>query len=439
MLGLCYVAVQIVEMFTGIWIVHSLYAESKEKSMWVRGIWTIAFIILCILYAENARDSFISNAFILVHSILFSLWYCIGFKASFLRVFLIEMLYMTSISFLKLPVLIWEGMLSGASLSEVNRGYRTLFECAWCFALVVIIVLIIKKKVFFMHYKKPVQLLIFGYIRLMLVVAGIQWLLLSYNMWLGMQGFQAIDLILSVILICSIFLSLHYLVLRMAYHEVRMDNERLDFSQELLQKQNNELHEMYKNNSVRMHEYSHNLEYLYYCIKEEKYVEAENYLHKYLDGLNEAKRVVWTGLPFLDFVINYKKQAMDKRGIVFHLTLDIYEYPFKEEELGILLGNLLDNAIEACEKCEPEKREINLRIWNVKCMFMLNLVNSSSKSPELKEKRFITDKEDKSAHGMGVEQVRRIVDKYGGDIDFQYSGEHFETNIIVSNIKEENI
>lgn len=438
MLELCYVVIQIAEMFTGIWIVHSLYEELKKNPAWLRGIWSIMFILLCILYAENARDSFISNAFILVHSALLSLWYCVGFKASFLRVFLIEMLYMTSISFLKLPVLIWEGMLSGASLSEVNRGCRTLFECVWCFTLVVIIALIIKKKVFFTHYKKPVQLLIFEYRKLMLVVTGIQWFLLSYNMWLGMQGFQAIDLSLSVILICSIFLSLHYLVIRMAYYEVKLDNERLDFSQGLLQKQNEELHEMYKKNSVRMHEYSHNLEYLYYCIKEKKYIEAENYLHKYLDGLKEEKRVVWTGLPFLDFVINYKKQAIDKRGIVFHLNLDIYEYPFEEEELGILLGNLLDNAIEACEKCEPEKREINLGIWNVKCMFMLNLVNSSSKCPEMKERQFITDKKDKNAHGMGVEQVRRIVDKYGGDIDFQYSGGHFETSIIVSNIKEAN-
>lgn len=106
MLGLCYVAVQIVEMFTGIWIVHSLYAESKEKSMWVRGFWAIIFIILIVSYAENALGSFISNVFVLLHSILFAIWYCVNFKAKFLKVFLIEMLYMVNMSFLKLPVCI---------------------------------------------------------------------------------------------------------------------------------------------------------------------------------------------------------------------------------------------------------------------------------------------------------------------------------------------
>ncbi len=438
MLRVCYILVQIMEVLTGICILHGVYNKQKKNPIWLRGIWGIVFIILIVSYAVNAWDSFISNVFMLLHGILFGLWYCANFKADFLKVFLIEMLYMVNISFLKLPVLILEGIVSGAPLTKINRGGRTILECFWCMILIAAIILLLKKKEFFKYYKSPVQLLISKYTGLMLVITGIQWLLLSYNMWLGMQGFQTIDLILSVILILSIFLCLHYLVLRMAYREVKLDNERLDMSQELLQKQNYELHEMYEKNSARMHEYSHNLEYLYYCIREEKYSEAGEFLRKYIGGLNEEKRIVWTGLSFLDFIINYKKQAMDKRGIVFHLTLDVYEYPFKEAELGILLGNLLDNAIEACEKCESGKREIKLHIWNVRYMFMLNLINSSSKSPEVREQQFITDKEEKNAHGMGVEQVRRIVDKYGGDINFQYSGEHFETNIIVSNMKEEN-
>ena len=438
MLGLCYVVIQVIEILIGVWIVHSMYPEYRIYSKWVRGILAVGCVILWIIYIGNAWDSFISNIFIVFYSVLFSGLYSICFRAGFFKVFLVEMLYLINISFLKIPILIVEAMSVSEPLHKVNRGSRTLVETMWCMTLAITIILVGKNSKFVEQYKKSIQLLISKYTVLMLVLTGIQWILLSYNMWLGMQGFQTIDLILCVILILSIFLCLHYLVLRMAYREVKLDNERLDMSQELLQKQNYELHEMYEKNSARMHEYSHNLEYLYYCIREEKYSEAGEFLRKYIGGLNEEKRIVWRGLSFLDFIINYKKQAMDKRGIVFHLTLDVYEYPFKEAELGILLGNLLDNAIEACEKCESGKREIKLHIWNVRYMFMLNLINSSSKSPEVREQQFITDKEEKNAHGMGVEQVRRIVDKYGGDINFQYSGEHFETNIIVSNMKEEN-
>ncbi len=186
MLRVCYILVQIMEVLTGICILHGVYNKQKKNPIWLRGIWGIVFIILIVSYAVNAWDSFISNVFMLLHGILFGLWYCANFKADFLKVFLIEMLYMVNISFLKLPVLILEGIVSGAPLTKINRGGRTILECFWCMILIAAIILLLKKKEFFKYYKSPVQLLISKYTGLMLVITGIQWLLLSYNMWLGM-------------------------------------------------------------------------------------------------------------------------------------------------------------------------------------------------------------------------------------------------------------
>ena len=281
------------------------------------------------------------------------------------------------------------------------------------------------------NYRKFMYMLLSKNTGLMLAVAGIEWFLLSYNMRLGIWGFRTGDFVFNIMLIFSIFICLNYLILREAYSEVRQDKDRLNISQELLQKQNREIHEIYKKNRESIHEQCRILEYLYYCIREKRYREAEAFLCKNLDELKEGRAEVWTGLPFLDFIINYKKQAMDKENITFQLELDVYEYPFEETELGVLLGNLLDNAIEACEKCGPGEKKIYLRIWNVKYMFMLKLRNSSSGLPVMTGQRFITDKADKNLHGMGVEQVKRIVGKYGGDISFQYGEEYFETKIMV--------
>lgn len=433
----CYILIQMIEVLLNAWILHSLFPEPRKDSKWIYSIESAGCLILSVSYAWNAWGSFISNIYILLFALQLSCIYCICYKVEYFKILLIEMLYMISLSFLKLPVLILECIILDEPLSKINRGSRTIPECIWCAVLVLMVLFVAKKKKTFGYYKKSIQRLISKDTGLMLAVTGIQWFLLSYNMWLGKQGFHTLDFIFSVIFIFSIFLCLHYLVLRIAYHEVQREKDYLNVSQELLQKQNNELHEVYKKNRERIHESRHILEYLYYCVKEAKYEEAKAFLSKNLDELKEESRTVWTGLPFLDFIINYKKQTMDKKGIEFQLELDVYEYPFAEEELGILLGNLLDNAIEACEKCEPENRKIYLRIWNIRYMFMLKLINSSSKYPVLAEKWFITDKADKNAHGMGVEQVRRIVEKYGGDISFQYSKEHFETKIIVSSMKEE--
>lgn len=436
MLQVCYALILTLEMLAGVWAAYSLYPEFRKKGKWIQGIGIFSCAVLCIVYVVNGLDSFISNISVLLIAVIFSAVYCIFFKADIFKVFLLEMIYLVNISFLKLPVLILEGVLLKETLYAANRGDGAVKEWVWCVVWSAVIILAVRKRNYFKFFLKNVQLLITENIRLLFFLTGVQWLLLSYNMWLGRPGFQMMNFIFSVILVSGTFLCLLFLILKMAYDRIKTENICLDISQGLLERQNDELREMYEKDRRRLHEHYHSFEYVYYCICEEKIEAAKEFLSEYLMELDEKNRQTWTGLPFLDFIINYKKQIMDTKDITFKLKLDVYEYPFEEPELGILLGNLLDNAIEACEKCESAKREISLRIWNVKCNFMLHLLNSSSKSPELKGEQFITDKENKNEHGMGVEQVRRIIEKYDGDVSFQHSRESFEVKIIVPITKE---
>ena len=436
-LQIYYALLQVAEVLLGAWILHNIYPEFRKDSRWRQGVFILSCLALSIIYAGNARDSFISTIFILLFSVLFSVIYCCCFKAGFFRCFLVEILYLISMSLLKLPVLILECIVSGKSVSEINRGGRTMTECVWCTILILSVMYAAKRKKFFDYYKRSVKLLVHQETGLILTLTGILWFLLGYGMRIGKTRFYTLDFIFSVVLIFGIFLCLHYLILRVAYHEAQLDKDCLEISQEMLRKQNSELHEMYRKNSGHLHKHRHTIEYLYYCMRQKKYKEAEEFLLKNCSELKKGNQRVWTGLPFLDFLINYKKQMIDEKDIVFRLELDVYEYPFEESEFGILLGNLLDNAVEACEKCKPGEREIYLKIWNLRSMFLLKLINSSSKIPERRGEQFLTDKADKYAHGMGVKQVRRIVEKYGGDISFRYGGGHFETNIIVSDVKED--
>lgn len=184
MLGLCYVVIQVIEILIGVWIVHSMYPEYRIYSKWVRGILAVGCVILWIIYIGNAWDSFISNIFIVFYSVLFSGLYSICFRAGFFKVFLVEMLYLINISFLKIPILIVEAMSVSEPLHKVNRGSRTLVETMWCMTLAITIILVGKNSKFVEQYKKSIQLLISKYTVLMLVLTGIQWILLSYNMWL---------------------------------------------------------------------------------------------------------------------------------------------------------------------------------------------------------------------------------------------------------------
>ena len=65
----------------------------------------------------------------------------------------------------------------------------------------------------------------------------------------------------------------------------------------------------------------------------------------------------------------------------------------------MILGNLLDNAIEAAKQCAEGKRRIRLNISNRNELFQLCLENTSIQRPKVKEGRFYTTKEDRFAHG----------------------------------------
>lgn len=437
MIQWCYVLIQVMEMLLGGGIIYYLYPEFRNDSKWLKVVWVIGCAALCISYVWSESGCFISNLSVLAIAVQFSCVYCIFLKVKFLKVFLLEMLYLIGFSFLKLPILILEGMRFDKTLIELNRGNRTISECCWCMILIAGIILLIGKKKRFEKYKELIYLLLSERMGVLIVVTFLQWLLLSCNMRLGEKGFETIDLVVNVLLICCISLFLYYQLLRVAYNKIQLDKNNLDISQSLLQEQTAESYEIYRKDRMRRHEERRTMEHLYCKIKEKRYDEAEKFLQKYIGEWKEENSQVWTGLPYLDFILNYKNQIMDQKGIRFRLELDVYEYPFEDADLGILLGNLLDNAIEACEKCVPGKREIYLHIWNVKYMFMLKLTNSSSKNPLMNGERFITDKADKNAHGMGVELVKRIVEKYSGNIGFQYNEEQFETKLIVPITEEE--
>lgn len=255
--------------------------------------------------------------------------------------------------------------------------------------------------------------------------------MLTYSMFLGKKGFEPVDFVLHLIfIVCSVFLML-YLILNVLYQEIKNENIILDTIQNNLQSQNDRLEAFYNQRNQQIHDIKHVMGYLRNCLENGKTEEALTQVCDFTNDLSKMERKVWTGFSYLDFVLNYKKLEMDENEIDFELEVDLYEIPLKDAELGIILGNLLDNAIEATRKCEPDRRKIFLRVCNPNEMFLLCLRNSSAKMPVIVDNRFITTKEDRYAHGLGVESVKRIVERYNGNISFQYDDEHFEVDILI--------
>lgn len=143
--------------------------------------------------------------------------------------------------------------------------------------------------------------------------------------------------------------------------------------------------------------------------------------------------IVYTSNTSIDSLINSKKKEIDSNSINF--KCDCYISGFDEindMDLCILLGNLLDNAIEACLKLECNK---NIRLNFKQVDNFLNIIIKNTYNNENNEE-LSTTKDNKLNHGYGLKSVKAIVEKYEGDFQVIKDDSYFTISILLKNTKD---
>ncbi len=193
-----------------------------------------------------------------------------------------------------------------------------------------------------------------------------------------------------------------------------------------------ELSDAYERYRHLVHDEKHILSYLKECLEDGAYTEALSFIESSQNRMTDKSKSFWTGITTLDFMLNIKKRKMDRLGIQFELSAGVSVIPMEDADFVVFLGNLLDNAIEAVEKCTPENRRIWISIQNANEMFLLRMKNSYTVVPQRKKGRFLTQKGDEKNHGIGIESVKQIVEKYEGEIQFEYNHLYFDVNFFMT-------
>lgn len=146
---------------------------------------------------------------------------------------------------------------------------------------------------------------------------------------------------------------------------------------------------------------------------------------KYLTGMQQTVDGIFlqfsTGNPVTDVILNRKAQVCKQEGIDF--TGDfLFPAGFGIEafDLGILLNNALDNAIEACRKVEQSSRLIRLRSYGKGRMFFLVVENAYDGKPLIEEGGVCrTAKKDAQLHGIGMKNMKSCVERYFGTMEYE--------------------
>lgn len=171
--------------------------------------------------------------------------------------------------------------------------------------------------------------------------------------------------------------------------------------------------------------------------------ELESYLHELNQTMDRLEFQYKTGNSVVDILLNMKYHEVSRMLPQIQIKADDLLFPenlhIQSYDLGIILGNALDNAIEACKKLrevnDNEKLYIKLSSFQKGKMFFVEVENSfDGKVVRKKHSDFpITNKSDKKEHGIGLVNIRNTAEKYHGGVDWTAENKVFTLTVMMQN------
>ena len=179
------------------------------------------------------------------------------------------------------------------------------------------------------------------------------------------------------------------------------------------------------------HDMKNNMIYLQELLRL-KPQEAEKYLREYMGDVMEGKDEISKSGNFpVDALLNYKNSIAKKKNVKIRLEQSIpITLPYKSSDICSILGNLLDNAIEAAEN--SENKDIDVRIVYVKNKLKITVKNYyTGKIKKDTNGNFISTKGDTKNHGIGLKSVIQTVNSYDGYIEVLTEHSVFQVDILM--------
>ena len=162
--------------------------------------------------------------------------------------------------------------------------------------------------------------------------------------------------------------------------------------------------------------------------------EVNEYVNNLKGEIKEFKSIYNTGNMILDIIITEKSEICSKKGIKFICDINFSKVDFiKPIDVSSIFANILDNAIEACDKIQDENINKYIRIKGTisKSYFVLKCENSKVNMIKLNENKLLSDKMDKFKHGIGIQSIKSSLEKYEGEILFEDEKNKFTLNIYI--------
>ena len=220
----------------------------------------------------------------------------------------------------------------------------------------------------------------------------------------------------------------------MKFFSKKIDTQIASYQQELIETHYREVDNMYRQIRGWRHDYRNHIQTMKAYAASEDWEAVKRYLDPLDDDLTTLDTVIKTGNPMTDAILNSKISLAKARGIQVIADAHIpVKLKSSEIDLCCIIGNLFDNAIEACMKLPEEQRLIRVYMDMKNTQLYISFTNFTAGKKLKKEGQlFRSTKGD--GHGFGLVRIDAIVERLEGYISRNSEDGAFTTEILLPQV-----
>ena len=387
----------------------------------------IGFILMLAQLECQYWNSYQSIIMILLGNIVPVLYLYIFYQCSLWDAYLWEIIYLANIALLKEPYVAYVGTFKNRSFIDFFLWPREHLYSEILYVIIIYSMILLMNK--YICISRWINPLLKEHKKYLFIMTCAEVYVLSILMHFGEGKITENNLTITLIVLMILVLGLLFVYLKMQERLIKSEKNILNMRFETMTEQYKELKKSYDKYRCLLHDEKHMILYLNECLDNRDIKEAKKILRGYKELTFTKDKAIWTGISTLDFMLNIKIEKMREQEIEFKINSQVEKIPMEELDFIMMMGNLLDNAIEAVQDYDLKNIWVEMR--EMTDIIHVAVKNNSRyyKQEELIQLMGMGYSTKAQNRGIGLSKAKDILMEYECDLRI-YCEENENTRIV---------